>query len=65
MTPLGTFLASNLDFLLQYESLITGLVIGVFLHISTVILFESPEGHTFNLSKLVVIVLGVVTAYLL
>ncbi|NJB69539.1 zinc transporter ZupT [Saonia flava] len=65
MTPLGTYLASNLDFLIKYESLITGLVVGVFLHISTVILFESSEGHTFNLSKLVVIVLGVVTAYFL
>ena len=65
MTPLGTYLASNLDFLLKYESMVNGMVIGVFLHISTVILFESSEGHSFNLNKLAVIILGVVTAYFL
>lgn len=65
MTPLGSYMASSLDFLSQYESQITGLVVGVFLHISTVILFESSEGHSFNLNKLVVIVLGVIVAYFL
>lgn len=65
MTPLGSYMASSLDFLSQYESQITGLVVGVFLHISTVILFESSEGHSFNLNKLIVISLGVVVAYFL
>ncbi|REJ82423.1 MAG: zinc/iron permease [Bacteroidetes bacterium] len=35
-----------------------GIVIGIFLHISTTILFESSEGHRFNLMKFSVIVLG-------
>lgn len=65
MTPLGSYMASTIAILSQYEAYINGLVIGVFLHISTVILFESSEGHSFNLNKLVVIILGVVVAYFL
>jgi zinc transporter ZupT len=37
---------------------IMGLVIGIFLHISTTILFESYEEHRFNYLKLVIIFLG-------
>jgi hypothetical protein len=35
------------------------------LHISTVILFESSEGHKFNLRKLLVIIFGITIAYFL
>ncbi len=63
MTPLGSLLAENLEFVLHYKTPITALVIGVFFHISTVILFESSQGHTFNLRKLLVIVLGITFAY--
>jgi len=65
MTPLGTYLSGNLGFLNAYHTELTAIVIGVFLHISTVILFESSEGHSFNLTKLLVIVLGVIAAYFL
>ncbi len=65
MTPLGSYLASNFEILTDYYVPITSLVIGVFLHISTVILFESSEGHTFNLRKLVAIVFGIGIAYFL
>ncbi|MFS4456598.1 ZIP family metal transporter [Maribacter sp. 2304DJ31-5] len=65
MTPLGTYLADNVDLLLQYSSILNALVIGVFFHISTIILFESSEGHKFNLRKLIVIVAGIVIAYFL
>ncbi|WP_411031034.1 ZIP family metal transporter [Spongiimicrobium sp. 3-5] len=65
MTPLGTYLAVNMDFVSIYRTPITALVVGVLLHISTVILFESSEGHSFNLRKLVVIILGIAIAYLL
>lgn len=65
MTPVGTYLATNLDFFSAYYAPITALIIGVFLHISTVILFESSEGHSFNLRKLLVIVLGIAIAYFL
>ncbi len=65
MTPLGNYLASTFEFATRYYAPITALVIGVFLHISTVILFESSEGHKFNLRKLVVITLGIGIAYIL
>jgi hypothetical protein len=64
MTPLGSLIAANFEFATTYHAPITALVIGVFLHISTVILFESTEGHKFNLRKLLVIILGIVIAYI-
>ncbi|MGB7395744.1 MAG: ZIP family metal transporter [Pricia sp.] len=65
MTPLGSYLAAQFDFTERLYVPITALVIGVFFHISTVILFESSEGHQFNLRKVVVILLGIGMAYLL
>jgi len=65
MTPIGTYLAINSDFIGKYHIPLTAIVIGVFLHISTVILFESSEGHKFTVQKLFVILLGVLIAYFL
>lgn len=65
MTPLGSFIASLSIIPDSFYAPITALVIGVFFHISTVILFESSEGHQFNLRKILVIVLGIGMAYLL
>lgn len=58
MTPLGTYLNATTTFLQPYATQITALVVGVMLHISTTILFESAENHKFNISKVVVIILG-------
>ncbi|GLB48923.1 ZIP family metal transporter [Neptunitalea lumnitzerae] len=63
MTPLGTFLNTNLTIFHEYEAYISALVIGVLLHIGSTILFESSENHKFNLSKILVIILGVIAAY--
>ena len=65
MTPLGTFVTANFAFTTAYYAPITALVIGMFLHISTVILFESSEDHKFNLRKILVILMGIVIAYYL
>jgi zinc transporter ZupT len=65
MTPLGNYLAANFEFSRTYYIPITALVIGVFLHISTVILFESAQDHKFNLRKMLVILLGIIIAYVL
>ena len=62
MTPIGTFLADNLSFITNYYSQLSGIVIGILFHISSTIIFESSEGHKFNLAKLVVIGLGIVLA---
>lgn len=63
MTPLGSLLSEQLTFLEAYQNQITSLVIGIFLHISTTILFESSEGHKFNLTKLLIIIFATVIAY--
>lgn len=65
MTPLGNYLSEEITVLKTYETEISALVIGIFLHVSTTILFESSKDHKFNLAKMTVIVLGTVLAYLL
>ena len=65
MTPMGTLISNTVDAVQDYVHIINAFVIGIFFHISTTILFESSEGHKFNLSKLVAIILGVVMAYLI
>lgn len=65
MTPLGSYLTLHSEFITNYYAPLTAIVIGVFLHISTIILFESAEGHSFTLRKLSAIVLGVLIAYFL
>jgi zinc transporter ZupT len=64
MTPLGTILAENLTFLKQYYNQITSVVIGILFHISSTIIFESSEGHKFNIAKISMIVLGILIANL-
>lgn len=63
MTPLGTFISNTIELPLEYLYMINAIVIGIFLHISTTILFESSEGHKFNLSKILVIIVAVAIAY--
>ncbi len=63
MTPLGTLISNSSNISPHIISVINAIVIGIFLHISTTILFESGEGHKFNLSKLLAISLGIVIAY--
>lgn len=63
MTPLGSFISTS-PWVSDYGHLLTALSIGVFFHISTIILFESAQGHAFNLRKLIVIILGIGIAYL-
>lgn len=64
MTPLGTFLSNNIYFLEQYHTKLSAVVIGILLHISTIILFESSENHKFNSLKLASIILGFIIAYI-
>ena len=64
MAPAGYFFSNGLSNggvgnLQQYFNRIMGVVIGIFLHISTTILFESSADHKFNLRKMVAVLLGV------
>lgn len=60
MSPLGVLLGDKIQFFTTYATEITAFIIGVFLHISTIILFESTENHKFNLQKFLAILLGIV-----
>jgi zinc transporter ZupT len=62
MTPLGTFVSDNIPFITQYYTEITAVVIGILFHISSTIIFESSEGHKFNIAKISMIILGILLA---
>lgn len=63
MTPLGALLGGISDISAVYPYLVA-VVIGVVLHVATVILFESSEGHSLPWRKLVVIIVGMALGYL-
>lgn len=63
MGPLGIALAGNVAELRSAERELTALTMGVFLHISTTILFESAKGHAFNVMKFGSIVLAILMAW--
>ncbi|EJG02992.1 MULTISPECIES: ZIP family metal transporter [Flavobacterium] len=65
MTPLGTVASEYLPFLSNYYTEITAIVIGILFHISSTIIFESSEGHKFNVAKVSMIVLGILLAFFL
>ena len=65
MTPLGTYLALYFEPVMPYLNYINAVAIGVFLHVSTTILFESSKDHKFNSFKLLTILGGVVLAFFL
>ncbi len=60
MTPLGTLVSDTFPLLNDYYTQITAIVIGILFHISSTIIFESSEGHKFNIAKVSVIILGIV-----
>ncbi|MCX6285963.1 MAG: ZIP family metal transporter [Bacteroidetes bacterium] len=68
MTPLGSLaglvientLASSLEFFFTYSMAV---VIGIFLHVSTSILFETEEHHQYNLQKFLTVCLGILVAF--
>ena len=69
MSPVGYLLSEALSqgeigSLDAYFDKIMGVVIGIFLHISTTILFESSVDHHFNLRKLVAVLAGIGIALL-
>ncbi|MBK5212279.1 MAG: ZIP family metal transporter [Flavobacteriaceae bacterium] len=65
MTPIGNFISNNYEMVHQYETEIEAVVIGIFLHVSTTILFESSKNHKFNLTKMTAVIIGIVLAYFL
>ena len=58
MAPIGLFLSDSISFFQEYQHYFMAIVIGIFLNISTTILFEVSENHKFNLVKFISIVVG-------
>jgi zinc transporter ZupT len=63
MAPLGALIAPYVGS--DTGPLFTALLLGIILHVSTTILFESEEGHRFNWMKFASILLGIAAAALL
>ncbi|KQR71363.1 ZIP family metal transporter [Pedobacter sp. Leaf176] len=64
MAPLGFYLSIGLSNgsiggIDAYFNKIMGIVIGIFLHISTTILFESSADHKINTRKMIAVLLGI------
>src|SRR3954465_4664815 len=64
MAPAGYFFSRTLSNggignLQHYFNRIMGVVIGIFLHISTTILFESSSDHKFTIRKIIAVLLGI------
>ena len=57
MAPLGMFISSHTG-LAHYSRELMAFVIGIFMHISTTILFEASDAHRFNMTKLGAIIAG-------
>lgn len=65
MTPIGSLIMNYTPSLIENQLEIIAWVMGMILHISTIILFESNENHRFNLNKLITILLAILLAYLI
>lgn len=57
MAPLGMFISGHTP-LAHYSRELMAIVIGIFMHIATTILFEASDVHRFNYAKLGAILLG-------
>ncbi len=69
MAPLGAFTSqlindNTMKELSGFFDCIMAVVIGIFLHISTTILFENDKEHHFNYYKLIIIMIGAGLAFL-
>jgi zinc transporter ZupT len=67
MSPIGTLFSYMMNINLSdssiYYSAVMSIVVGIFLHISTTILFESSDNHRINILKFASIILGAGVAY--
>ena len=65
--PLGSLanigISQYINDVAHYEHIVLAIVVGVMLHVSTTILYESDEAHKFNLQKVASILIGFVVAY--
>jgi zinc and cadmium transporter len=68
MTPLGSiasrvfqsFITTDISVYFDY---VMAIVVGIFLHVSTSILFETSENHQYNMRKFITVCIGIAAAY--
>jgi zinc and cadmium transporter len=70
MSPLGSILSGLIPFdsaatLQTFCTYTMAVVIGIFLHVSTSILFETGDNHRYNIQKFITVCLGILTAFIL
>jgi zinc and cadmium transporter len=70
MAPLGAVIGclieASFGVMVNLSVIFTAIVVGIFLHIATTIIFESSEkNHRYHITKLLSILLGVALAYVL
>ena len=65
LTPFGTLVSEMIVLSNKLFFSINAVVVGMFFHIATIILFEADEGHQFNINKITAIVFAVLIAFLL
>jgi len=68
MTPLGSVFSRLLHLAIGgsievYFSYILAIVVGIFLHVSTSILFETEENHQYNIQKFVTVCFGILATF--
>jgi zinc and cadmium transporter len=68
MTPLGSILSNVIHAISEaslgiYFTYAMAIVIGIFLHVSTSILFETGENHRYNLQKFITVCIGIAVAF--
>jgi len=68
MTPLGslaswTLQETTVHDMTKYFQYIMAVVVGIFLHVATSILYETDESHQYNFRKFFVIILGLAMAF--
>ena len=68
MTPLGSVFSNVMNAsmamsLMPWFRYILAVVIGIFLHVSTSILFETEENHRYNLQKFITVLIGLGVAF--
>ena len=69
MTPFGSIVSSMLPYTVssemnQFYKYVLAVVIGIFLHVSTSILFETEENHKYNLQKFITVCFGLAVSFL-
>lgn len=63
-TPIGLLIGYNTSHVVNFDfNIILAVVVGMFLHISTTIIFETSENHKFNFLKLLTILAGCSLAF--